>query len=268
VIVRILMDLNLLHKELGTVIIAAATVTDLIGWVLFALILSTLDADANQNFWQTIGAVLAFSAFVVFIGSRVAPFLIQWPRRYLAWPSGLIATIAVVVLLAAAAAESIGVHAVFGAFLIGIAFGQGIEKENQAHETIYQFAISFFAPLYFVSVGLQTNFVANFDWGIVLVVLIIACIGKIGGAGLGSRLGGMAPREALAVGFGMNARGAMEMVLASLALESGLIDQRIYVALVVMAMVTSLLSGPAMQYLLRGSRSRQVLAEQQILPES
>ena len=84
----------------------------------------------------------------------------------------------------------------------------------------------------------------------------VARLGKILGAGLGARLGGMPGRQALAVGFGMNARGAMEMILASIALDYGLIDQRIFVALIVMALVTSLLSGPIMQRLLRSQPSR------------
>jgi Kef-type K+ transport system membrane component KefB len=84
---------------------------------------------------------------------------------------------------------------------------------------------------------------------LVLLVLFVACLGKIGGAGFGARLSGMPAREALAVGFGLNARGAMEIILASVALESGLIDQRVFVALVVMAVVTSALAGPAMSRL-------------------
>ena len=121
------------------------------------------------------------------------------------------------------------------------------------HKYVHHFAISFFAPLYFVSVGLRVDFAAHFDFGLVLLVLLIACVGKIVGAGLGAWIGGMGLREALAVGFGMNARGAMEIILASVALEYKLIDQRIFVALVVMAIVTSMLSGPIMGRLILGT---------------
>jgi len=92
--------------------------------------------------------------------------------------------------------------------------------------------------------------VANLDVMLTLLVLSAACVGKICGAGFGAWLSGMSLRKALAVGFGMNARGAMEMILASVALEYNLIDQRIFVALIIMALVTSMLSGPIMQRLI------------------
>jgi Kef-type K+ transport system membrane component KefB len=143
----------------------------------------------------------------------------------------------------------LGIHAVLGAFLVGVALAQKSEKRNGAHEMVYQFSLSFFAPIYFVSIGLQANFAASFDPVLIGVVLVVACIGKVGGVSLGARLGGMSLRESMAVGFGMNARGAMGMILASVAHEQGLIDQRIFVALIFMAVVTSLLSGPIMHRL-------------------
>ena len=177
--------------------------------------------------------------------------VIRWSRSALVWPSGFIGLITILVLVTAVIAESVGIHAIFGAFLMGVIFGRSIEKYNQAHQVIYQFAVSFFAPLYFVSIGLKADFVANFDWRLVLVVLLIACLGKIGGAGFGAWLGGFNFKQALAIGFGMNARGAMEIILVTVALDYGLIDQRVFVALVIMALVTSMLSGPVMQRLVR-----------------
>ena len=113
---------------------------------------------------------------------------------------------------------------------------------------IYLPVMTILAPIYFVSIGLKTDFVANFDLTIVLLVFSVACIGKILGAGLGAMIGGMTERKALAVGFGLNARGAMEIVLATAALDYGLIEGRIFVALVIMALATTMISGigPAM----------------------
>ena len=169
------------------------------------------------------------------------------------WTGGFISVIAVWIMAAAALAEGIGIHPVFGAFQVGVALGQGFDpkKNNPVYEIIQQFAVNFFAPLYFVSIGLKANFFTNFDLKLVLVVIFIASLGKILGAGFGAWLGGLPPREALAVGCGLNARGAMEIILASVALEYQVIDQRIFVALVMMALVTSMLSGPLMQRLMR-----------------
>ena len=150
-----------------------------------------------------------------------------------------------------------GIDAIFGAFLVGIALSEALQckEEGDLRKYIHQFAVSFFAPLYFVSVGLRVDSAALFDFVLVLLVLLIACMGKIMEAGLGAWIGGMGLREALAVGFGMNARGAMEIILASVALEYRLIDQRVFVALVIMALVTSMLIGPIMQRMVQTPRT-------------
>ena len=246
------MDLDLIHKEIGVVVMTAATINDLVGWSLFAAILSALaPASQGRSLWATLGLVVGFAALVLVLGRWIGQPFLRWLRASVAWPSGFIGITAILILVAAALAETVGIHATFGAFLVGVALGQSVEEEeNSAHEIIHQFAVSFFAPLYFVSIGLQADFAANFDLPFVLFLLLISCIGKICGAGLGAWLGGMPPREALAVGFGMNARGAMEMILASVALEYRLIDERVFVALIVMALVTSMISAPALQRLM------------------
>ena len=252
VIARILIDLKLIQSDTGVVVMAAATINDLIGWSLFAVILSGVVPGAgSRTLWSTLGSVLLFALLILALGQWLGQPMLRRLRSVLVWPGGFLALVAIFILIAAALAESIGVHAIFGAFLIGVALGQrDDDADNQVHEIIHQFATSFFAPLYFVSIGLQANFVTYFDGWLVLMVLLIASVGKIGGAGLGAWLGGIPPRQALAIGFGMNARGAMEIILASVALEYQLIDQYLFVALVITALVTSMISGPAMQGLI------------------
>jgi Kef-type K+ transport system membrane component KefB len=105
--------------------------------------------------------------------------------------------------------------------------------------------------LFFVSIGLKVNFFTNFSPMLVLVVLVISFAGKIIGSGFGALRSGYPVKEALAVGFGMNARGAMEIILGLIALEVGLVDEKLFVALVVMAIVTSMTSGPLMRWALK-----------------
>jgi Kef-type K+ transport system membrane component KefB len=126
-----------------------------------------------------------------------------------------------------------------------------VHLREQAREIMHQFVTNFFAPLFFVSIGLKVDFVQYFDGVIVGVILLIACIGKVLGASIGARLGGMNWHNAMAVGFGLNARGAMEIILGSLAFQAGLITQPIFVALVVMALVTSITSAPMIRFFLR-----------------
>jgi Kef-type K+ transport system membrane component KefB len=250
VIARIFIDLKLIDNELGMTVMAAATIDDVIGWTLFAAIMNFfMVGHDGRQLWINLGLLVGLAVAMISLGRWLGRPLLQWIKERLAWPTAFIGLTTVVVLGSAAITEALGIHAIFGAYLVGIALGQNLEpgERNEAHDVIFQFAMSFFAPLYFVSIGLQADFARNFDLPLVLLVLLVACIGKIGGAGLGAWLAGSSPRDAIAVGFGMNARGAMEMILASVALEMGLIDQRIFVALVVMALVTSLMSGPVIQ---------------------
>ncbi len=257
IIGRILMDLGLMRRNVGVVVMSAAAVNDLLGWSIFALV---LEGTVRNISWGGMGVVLAAGMGVVVLvlgpGRWLSGSLLRRMGAVPAWPSGFVGIIAVLVLVSAACVESVGLHAVFGPFLVGMALGQGLKTEAQqrAHEIISQFALSFFAPLYFVSLGLKANFASDFDWVLVLLVLAVASLGKVCCGGLGAYLGGMSRREALAVGFGLNARGAMEMILASVALEYGIIDRRIFVALIMVALVTSMVSGPAMQAVLRPAK--------------
>ncbi|HEY3430738.1 MAG TPA: cation:proton antiporter, partial [Cyclobacteriaceae bacterium] len=105
-----------------------------------------------------------------------------------------------------------------------------------------------FAPLFFVSIGLRVNFFVHFDLMLTLIIIFIAFAGKIAGAGIGARLGGFSWKESLAAGFGLNARGAMEIILGIIALENGLINEKVFVSLIIMAVVTSMSSGPLMKW--------------------
>ncbi len=249
VIARILMDMNLFQTNIGMVIIASAMFNDLIGWLIFSLVLS-LTNKANHEYMSlgyTISAILGFGIFMLTIGKKLIDKTLPWMQTKLSWPGGVLSISLGICLLSAAFTESIRIHAILGAFIAGIAFGDSPHLREQAREIIHQFVTNFFAPLFFVSIGLKVNFIENFNLQIVAIVLILAFVGKVVGATIGARLGGMTKNHALAVGFGMNARGAMEIILGTLALNAGLISKPIFVALVIMALITSLSSGPLMK---------------------
>lgn len=257
VIARILMDLNLLKGEMGTMIMTATIVDDLVNWTLFAIILADIAPSAGGTMIPTGGlastvlVVLLFFVLILGIGRKVGPPALAWARRKLPWPTGFIAITAVVILGAGTLSEALGIHAFLGAFLAGVALGSKTEECNEAHEVISFFVLSFFAPIYFVSMGMTANYIANFDLALVALVLVAAMVSKLGAVLLGARLAGMKlNRETWAIAFGLNARGATGIILAGVGLANGLIDERIFVAIVVMALVTSLISGPAMNALL------------------
>lgn len=258
VIARVLMDLGLLKGEIGTLIMTATIVDDLINWTLFAIILSEIAPPSSapaSSLPVSILLVLLFFVVILGVGRWIGPRFLHRARSYVSWPSGFIALTALVILVAGSIAEGLGIHAFLGAFLAGVALGGNDEEWHEAHNVIYHFVLSFFAPIYFVSMGLTTNFITNFDWVLVSLILVVACVSKVGSVLLGARLAGMPlNREAWAIGFGLNARGATGIILASVGLANGVIDARIFVAIVVMALVTSLMSGPLMNYFLSHHR--------------
>lgn len=248
VITRILMDLNLFKTKIGMVIIAAAIFDDLTGWLIFSFVLSMMGQEGEiTNIWFTIGMILGFGLFMLIIGRYVINRTLPWIQKKLSWPGGVLSISLGLCFLGAAFTEYIGLHAILGAFIVGIAFGDSVHLQEREREIIHQFVTNVFAPLFFVSIGFKVNFIENFDIPLVLLVLFLAVGCKVFGATLGAYLGGLTKREALAVGFGLNARGAMEIILGTLALNAGLIDSKMFVALVVMAVVTSMISGPLMK---------------------
>jgi Kef-type K+ transport system membrane component KefB len=253
VIARVLMDLGLLTKPIGTLIMSATLVDDLVNWTLFALVMGAMGSSG-----ATPGIAIAahgalgllFCAAVLIAGRTVYAAALRTRHAPAERSGGPIAVTALWVLLTASAAEALGLHAFLGAFLAGVALSGSWEAEARAR-ALRPLVVSFFAPLYFVSLGMTTNFVAHFDPVLVAVVVTGACVSKIGSVLLGARAAGMPlNREAWAIGFGLNARGATGLILAGVGLSQGIIDHRVFVALAVMAIATSMMSGPAMRHLL------------------
>lgn len=257
VIAKILMDLNLLRTEMGTVIMSSAMFDDLVGWILFSLVLGMMNpaAHAAGSIQHTILLVLLFAGLTLTVGRWLIDKMLPFIQAHTSWPGGVLGFIFTLTLLAAAFTEYAGIHAVFGAFIIGIAIGESSHLRQRTSEHIHEIVTNVFAPFFFASIGLRTNFVSNFNLGLTATILGVACLGKLVGAGWGARLGGMDSRSAWAVGLAMNARGAMEMILGILALQAGLIREQMFVALVLMALITSLFSAPAIHFLISRRRS-------------
>jgi Kef-type K+ transport system membrane component KefB len=248
VIVRILMDLNLFKSKMGMLVVASAMVDDVIGWMIFSVILGMIGKHSNMPLWNTILLTISFTAIMLTLGRGMLNRILPWVNRKMAWPGGVLSLSLALCFLGAAFTEYIGIHAIFGAFIVGVTLGDSEHFSERAKEIVHQFINNIFAPLFFVSIGLRVNFITNFDLLLTLIILFIAFAGKIAGAGLGARLSGLGWRQSIAVGFGMNARGAMEIILGLVALENGLINEKVFVSLVIMALITSMTSGPLMNW--------------------
>lgn len=252
-IARTLMDLSLYRSDMGMIVIAAAIFNDLAGWIIFAVVLGMMRIEAVAGFsiGRTILLTLLFAVGVLTVGRWAVHKVLPWLQAHTTWPGAVLSFSLASALLGAAFTDWIGVHAIFGAFLVGVAIGDSTHLRESTRTIIGEFASFVFAPVFFAGIGLRVDFVSNFSLPLVLAVLAIACIGKLPGCYLGARAAGLGLRESWAIGFGMNARGAMQIILGLLALQYGLIGNRMFVALVIMAIATTMISGPAMKWVLR-----------------
>ncbi len=263
VIAKTLMDINLFRSDLGMVVLSSAICNDLIGWIAFAVILGLAglhagggDHQIGDSVLTTVGLTLLYITVALTAGRWLLHRILPWIHAHLSWPGGVLGFTLSLALLGAALMEYIGIAAIFGSFLVGVALGDSYHLRERTRAVLEQFISFFFAPLFFASIALRVDFVQNFDVVVVGTVLLIACAGKILGCAAGARWAGMAPRESWAVGMAMNSRGAMEIILGTLALGAGIIQERTFVALVVMALVTSMLAGPSILRILKRKRAR------------
>lgn len=256
VIAKTLMDMGLYRSDLGMVVVSAAIFNDLTGWIVFAVILGLIGESSGSrgHIALTIALTLAFVGAMLTLGRWLIHKVLPFVQAYTRWPGGELSFALILGLLGAAVSEWIGIHAIFGAFIVGVAVGASSHLRERSRVVIGNFVSFIFAPVFFASIGLRMNFLTHFDWPLVLTVVLIALACKLTGGFMGARWGGMPRREAWAVGFAMVSVGAMGIIVGMVALEAGIIRERLFVALVVMAIVTSMLSGPFMRLILRAEK--------------
>lgn len=258
VIAKTLLDLGLFKTDIGLLVMSAATIDDLIGWVAFSVLLGPMRGGSVDVavLGRTLALAVLFVAGALLVGRRLADrALAMFEQQAEMAPGRILSLLIVVAILGAAAMQAIGIHAALGGFIVGVMVGDSPRLRQRTRQNIQQFVTNIFAPVFFASSALRVDFAENFVPWLCLTVFLVATLAKLLGCTMGARWTGLSWREAFAVGFGLNARGAMEIILALLAREAGLIDDRIFVALVTMAIGTSLLAGPMMKRLLYGPSS-------------
>ena len=252
VIARILMDLKLIKSHMGVTILTAAVVNDLIGWMIFAMILGMIGASGDSlPIPAIITITVLFAAFMFTVGTKIITKIYPWIQAHFSWPAGPLSFIITGGLLCAAFTEWLGIHAIFGTFIFGVAVGQCPHIREKTIDTLESFISFIITPIFFASIGLEVNFFSSFNFPLVMLVLFIGTVGKIGGSWVGGRMGGLSNVESMAIGSAMNARGVMEIILGLIAYKAGLINEELFVALVVLALLTSMTSGTLVQKILR-----------------
>ncbi len=268
VLAKILIDIDMIKSKFGNLMMTAAMIDDFIGWMLFSLVISVANLSHEGGFdaWQVMFMVIGFATFVLTIGKRFLHLAFIFSNKYLSRGGGTLSVGIVFCLLGAIFTEWLGLHAIFGAFMVGIAVGDSEHFSHRTKEMLHDIVTYIFAPLFFVSIGFRVNFLENFDWGIIGFILAISVLGKISGGFIGARIGKFSKNEAMAIGFAMNARGSQEIVLGLIALNAGIITDQVFVGLVVMTFVTIMMAGPMMKYFLERDRKAKLPA-QETIPE-
>ena len=257
VAVRIFMDLGELDTRVGKTVIAAALWDDLISLFLLAFLVASISNHGVGEFgadvlFLLLGKVLIFFAATIPFGIYVFPWIARYFKQ-LRFPEVDFSILLIGALAYATFAEVMGLHFIIGAFLAGMFFHPGmVPKASYRRVSIQMSGVTrgFLAPIFFVSVGLQLDFTAVSATPVFLTVLIlIALLSKFIGAGIPALAIGLSERESMMVGVGMSGRGAVELIVAGIALEAGLflqpsppppIVEGLYSSIVIMALVTTL----------------------------
>lgn len=253
VIAKVFLDLDLAQTDFGVLVLVAATVNNLLAWLIFSVVLGGRSGGASVGY--TIILTVGFAFLVLTVGRWAADRALPWVQAHLAWPGGVLGFVLVAGLVGAALTEAIGIHAIFGAFLVGIALGDSPHLREHTRHIVHRFVEGALAPVFVAAIGLEVNFIANFRPWLVLRILALGMAVKVLGCGLAARLGGVRGPESWAVGWAMNARGELGIVLGLLAWQAGVIRERLFVALVTLAVATSALAGPMLKRLLRRERA-------------
>jgi Kef-type K+ transport system membrane component KefB len=254
VIAKTLLEMRLLHRDIGQLIISAAAVDDVLGWLLLSVVaaLATGGLLAGQVL-LSVGALLAVLAVTVLIGRPVVGAVLRAVGRS-GEPGPVIAAIVVLMLLSAAGTQAFGMEALLGALLCGVLVGSSGQLDLARLAPLRTVVMSVLAPIYFATAGLRMDLTALGRpevLGAAALLLCAAVIGKFAGAYAGARLGRLGRWEAVALGAGLNARGVIQVIVAMVGLRLGVLSTAGYTVIVLVAIVTSLMAPPTLRFAVR-----------------
>lgn len=253
VLARILTERKMLHTRLGAVAIACAAVDDVTGWIILAaLMLLARSSEAILPLWATILGVATYVLIMLFPMRRLMCWIEDFYHQRGQLTQGILALVLLFALGSAWTTELLGIHALFGAFLAGVIMPRHHGFVHALTEKLNDFTVVFLLPLFFAYTGLRTS-VGLLDspelWLYCILIILVAVAGKFLGGSLPARATGMPWRESWALGALMNTRGLMELVLLNIALDIGLITPTLFTMLVIMAMTTTFMTAPVLEWI-------------------
>jgi Kef-type K+ transport system membrane component KefB len=253
VLARILGERGLQRTALGTLALTCAAINDAMAWCLLALVVGVMQESPLDAMW-TIGLTFVFIALMLTAGRAIAARAVAALDRSAHVGERSLALVLVAVLLSAVATEFIGIHAIFGAFLLGSIIPHHSRVAAHATERIADIVRVMLLPVFFAYIGLRTEIglvSGAADWLICALIIAVATAGKFGGTTMAAKLVGLDWRDSAALGILMNTRGLVELIVLNIGLELGVLTPRLFTMLVIMALVTTMMTSPMLTALLR-----------------
>jgi Kef-type K+ transport system membrane component KefB len=254
-IAKTLADMRLTHRTVGQLILTAGTVDDTVCWLLLSVLTALATGTVSAG-----GVAFAVVAPIVFaaVAATVGRVVVRHVMRRAAaadGPGATCATAVLFVLIGAVAAQALRLEPIFGAFVAGVLVGAPGAADRAKLASLRTVVLAVLAPIFLATAGLRMDLRELSDGSVALAglaVLAVAIGGKFAGAYVGARLSGRSSREGLAIGAGMNARGVVEVVVATTGLRLGVLDVPAYTTIVLVAIVTSVMAAPLLRLAMRG----------------
>jgi len=253
VLARILTDLRMSRSQMGAIALTCAAIDDVTAWCLLALVVSIAQSHALDAI-RTVVLTLAFVAVVLLVVAPIVRRLTPRMDRSENLTRTGLSIVLTAMLASAMTTEYIGIHGFFGAFLLGAIIPHGSRIAGELNRRLDDFVAVLFLPAFFAYTGMRTQIglVSGLEnWLICGAIILIACVGKFGGTLIASRLSGVSWRDSAALGVLMNTRGLVELIVLNMGLDLGVISPKLFTMLVIMALVTTFLTTPILQLLLR-----------------
>ncbi|MES0099732.1 cation:proton antiporter [Mesorhizobium sp. M0019] len=255
IVAMVVREMNFMRRNLGQVIISSAIIEDTIGWLIIAVTFG-IATNGRLQFAPLVTTIAAVALFMVFsftIGRRLVFTLIRWTNDQFRSEFAVITMILIIMGVMALITNMIGVHTVLGAFVAGILVGESPILSSHIEGQLRGVITALFMPIFFGMAGLSADLTVLADPTLAMLtgaLVVIASIGKFGGAFIGARLAAMSFKEAIAVGSAMNARGSTEVIVASIGLSMNILSHNLFTMIVTMAVITTLAMPPMLRWAL------------------
>jgi Kef-type K+ transport system membrane component KefB/nucleotide-binding universal stress UspA family protein len=252
IVAVVVREMNFMRRNVGQIIVASAIIDDTIGWIIIAMIFS-LAAHGSLDVYsvgEALFGTFAFLAGSFTIGRRLVFRLIRWANDHLVSSAAVITVILLLMSVMAMITHLIGVHTVLGAFVAGVLVGESPILTRQIDQRLRGLISSLFMPVFFGLAGFGADLTVLKDPNLLMltaVLVLIASIGKFGGAFAGGTLGGLTRRECYALASGMNARGSTEVIIATIGLSMGVLSRNLFSMIITMAILTTMAMPPMLR---------------------